>query len=791
VQGASPPQAPFFFSLNVLIAAAVFACAALGAWWLWNGREPAFPWSSRKPGSAVAVFDFHNLSHRKGSDWIGPAFTEMLGTEMAQGGELHLLPGELVRSTQENTAPDAGGFSPASLARLKRQLAVDYVITGSYLASQEAAKAQIRLDMALQDARSGATVATFTRSGTPDQLPFLVSAASADLRKNLHIPALDQEQLRLAANARPPTPEVTRRIGAALDALHRYDPARARDELLQAVAAAPDYAPTYVWLAEAWSALGYKPKALAAAKQAAAHAAGLPDAMRLKIEAQSFEAQFRWPQAIAALQKLAALQHDDPETQLDLVNALLSAGKPGDAQNALDALRNRGEPIASDPRLELLAARIAAARDDQRRQRDYAARALQMAQARDIPGQQADAALVLGSALTNTDPKMAKAMLDTALAIYRRVGNPHGEIAARRNLGNLLSYSQPKQAIAEYRKSLALSQTIGDRNGEAAAYQNLATVLWDAGDRDSALTAVRDALQIRRETGDVAGQAWSLAALAIGESDRGPADDAIAGLEEAAALDLGIGAHSHRAFSLFSLSDLLRLRGDLAKAAEVCAQAQLEYRNVQSIASIVSADFECALIKLDRGDVKGAASELQRLRPLAQKSGDLITRGGADFVRGRILMGQRNWAAAAPLLADAATSFGKGELATGQANALGALAVSEAKLGKTRERDAAEKQARDLRARINAELEVFPADVSLAELRGLKGEIAPSLLQLEALAKTSVSRQCPGLALEAQLSELHVLQSANRTRQAQALRATILANAKKYGFDWVVQRAGR
>ena len=83
------------------LAAALIACVALAAWWLWNGRHPTFPWSANPPGTVIAIVEFENLSRDPRNAWIGPAFEEMLATEIAVGGRLHTVPGELVRAARE------------------------------------------------------------------------------------------------------------------------------------------------------------------------------------------------------------------------------------------------------------------------------------------------------------------------------------------------------------------------------------------------------------------------------------------------------------------------------------------------------------------------------------------------------------------------------------------------------------------------------------------------------------------------------------------------------------------
>jgi tetratricopeptide (TPR) repeat protein len=581
-----------------------------------------------------------------------------------------------------------------------------------------------------------------------------------------------------------------RHIGFGLDALHRYDAARARDELLQAVADAPDYAPSYVYLAKAWSGLGYDQKALAAAKQAATRAAGLPKDMRLKIEAQSYRAESNWPKAIDGLRQLAALQSDDPETQLDLAHVLLSAGKAKESGEVIESLRGLGEPVASDPRLELAEADIAAAQDDSKGRAEHARRALQLATARDAAGLKADAELALGNALMLGEPRTANAMLEQALVDYHRIGNPRGEATTHRVLGILFGDSQPKRGLDEYRKSLTQSQAIGDRNGMAAAYADLATVLWVTGDRDGAETATRDVLNIRRDTGDIAGQAWALAALAVEQSDEDAGDDTVNDFRRAAALDAGIGAHGHRGFTLFSLADILRLRGDFAQAQLVCAEALSEYAKVKDVASGVDAQFECAQISLDRGDVPAAAKALRSVRDAGQRANrSMMLLGNVDVAQGQIVMGKDEWTKAAGLFETAKQEYARADLRTGEAVAASLLALCYSALGKTVERDATMKQAAELRSAMTERQEVVQVDIALAELRGEMGKDREAISQLESIATDARRRHWPGWALEAELSELHVLQKTAQKSRAAVLQAHIVDEARQEGFGWIVQRA--
>ena len=70
----------------------------------------------------------------------------------------------------------AGGYSAQSLARLRQRLDADYVISGSYLVTGSAEDASLRVDVALQDARTGALVASVSNESA---VPGLIAAREA------------------------------------------------------------------------------------------------------------------------------------------------------------------------------------------------------------------------------------------------------------------------------------------------------------------------------------------------------------------------------------------------------------------------------------------------------------------------------------------------------------------------------------------------------------------------------------------------------------------------------------
>jgi DNA-binding winged helix-turn-helix (wHTH) protein/Tfp pilus assembly protein PilF len=739
---------------------------------------------------AVAIADFSNLSRNAKDAWLGPALSEMLATEITVDGKLHALPGELVRPARADLpVPDTGGYAPASLLTLQRRLGAHYVLSGAYLVSGTGDAPQLRLDLTIQDARTGAAVATLSRSSAVTELPELIARTGAALRHGLGEQTAAPEELRRVANAQPPSAEVARHLGFALDALQRYDPARARDELLQAIAQAPGYAPAYMYLAQAWSSLGYRAKALAASGQALANARGLPQETRLQIEAQQFALQTKYVQAVAAWQRLIALRPRNPDYRLQGIDAQVKAGNPDGAEASLNILR-RLSIDAGDPRLELAVARIASARDDTPAVVAHARLALQQAQARGETGMISHAQLQLGIALWQD--AQAEPLLRKAAAGFRHDRNPHGEALAWQNLGNLqFGGNQVAAARETYQRAMAIYQDIGDLGGVAAIYDDLARMLWSAGDRDGAETATRQSLQIARETANPVRQAWNLAALATMLSDESASDAVAAMYQQAIALDRQAGERAHLIFALSSYADLLRMRGELDRARDACAQAVSAATTLHDHAQSASAGFECAQIALDRGEVDAAAASLRAIARDAVAARDSFDAANAQLVLGQIAMGDRDWAHARDLLQQSLRGWTASDEPAGQAVSEALLALCDVALGDVAASDRAAARARELRSRTNQRGEVLLLDIALAELQGETGDRHAAMTALQSLADDAGKRQWQGMELETRLAALRLLERGADSAATRTAYDALAADARSRGFGWVLQRMTR
>jgi DNA-binding winged helix-turn-helix (wHTH) protein/tetratricopeptide (TPR) repeat protein len=774
---------PLLLALGVVAALLILAVA-----WRLATRPAAAPLASR-PGRTVAFVGFSNLSRNAKDAWLAPALNEMLGAELNVATDLYVVPDELVRDASTDIAPPgAGGYAPQTLARLRQRLDADYVVSGSFLVTGTADNAPLRVDIALQNARDGSLLASVSeQSDGLSGLTALVTKSGARLRQKLGITPPGEEVLGLVANEQPPSVDVARRMGFALDALRHYDPARARDELIEAVAESPGYAPAYTYLAEAWSALGYRDKALAAAGQAARNAVNLPPEQRLQAEAVVESERSNWSKAADAWQALAKLKPLNPDYRLRQIDAQIAASAAPQAQLTLADLR-RLPDVVGDPRIELAAGRIARALDDAKGDAEHAATALHQAQQHDAAGLIADAQLELAAASTHLG-RLDEARADLAAAIdgYRSIRNPRGEAQARRALAAALAdLNRAQDAREEYQRALVLDQGIGDVAGVALIYRDLSSMLWVSGDRDGAQAAARHSLELARETGDLHLQAWTLRALATIAADESLSDDVVQEFREVTALSERSSDRGGHVWSLATYADVERLRGELDEARDTCEQSNAEAAVLSDPQFAIYSGFTCALVSVDRGETSAAITALQAVMRLTTSIGQATNLNNARMTLAQLDMDDEHWAAARDKLREASRGFAAAEIETGEADAQALLALCAQAMGNTTERDAAAARARKLRQAITSQQEVYIVDIALAQIAATSPTDKTAIEKLLALAADAERRQFVSWALEAKLAAWRLLRTQGRG-SADTVRGEIEKTARKHGFGRILK----
>src|ERR1700675_2925413 len=322
---------------------------------------------------SIAVLGFKNLSGNPEKSWLSTALSEMMTTELSQGDELRTIPGESVAQRRMSLSiPDADSYSQQTLNRIRQNLGSDDVVVGSYL---PLGNGVLRLDLRMQDAVAGETLATVSEKGNESEIDTLVGKAGAKLRAKLGIAALSDEQSAVVRTSLPSNPEAARLYAEGLQKLRLFDALAARDLLEKSVALDPGHAPAHSALAQAWATLGYDDNAREQAKQALELSTRFSREERLLIEGRAHEILADPPAAIENYRALWQFFPDRVDYGLLLLRAQINAGRGSDAESTLSDIRKLPVSEADAARIDLSDGNIAMSQSDFKRQQSSADRA--------------------------------------------------------------------------------------------------------------------------------------------------------------------------------------------------------------------------------------------------------------------------------------------------------------------------------------------------------------------------------------------------------------------------------
>jgi hypothetical protein len=262
----------------------------------------------------------------------------MVTTELGAGEHLRTVPGENVARTRiDLSLPDADSYSRDTFDRIRKNLGADYVVLGSFFDNGKKSGGQVRVDLRLQDAAGGETMASESEVGTEASLLDLVSRAGATLRDRLGAGEITTAESASVRSAALSNPEMVRIYSEALAKLRFKNYIAASDLLQKAVVIEPDFAPGHSALADAWSDLGYDKRAASEAKKAFDLSAKLPREQRLAIEAGYRKATKDWKKSVEIYRTLFTFFPDNLDYGLRLCLAQDSAGSGKDALITVEA----------------------------------------------------------------------------------------------------------------------------------------------------------------------------------------------------------------------------------------------------------------------------------------------------------------------------------------------------------------------------------------------------------------------------------------------------------------------
>jgi tetratricopeptide (TPR) repeat protein len=736
------------------LAAAVIAAVVAGAtalWWTARSRAPAVA-SASSARRSIAVLGFRNLSGRPEVAWLSAALSEMLSTELAAGEKLRTIPGENVsRVRLELKMSEAEALGADTLRKVARNLGTDYVVLGSYLDLGPATR-QLRLDLRLQEAKSGETLVQFDVTGTEERLLDLVSGAGERLRRALRLGDLSPQETMAAQASLPATSEAARLYSEGLSRLRLFDARDAREQLEKAVAAQPSYPLAHAALASAWAALGYDGRAREEARTAFDLSANLPREEKLLVEARWRESVPEKDKAIEIYRSLWTFFPDNLEYGLRLADVQTSAARGRDALATIERLRALPAPANDDPRIDVSESSAAQSLGDYRKEEEAALRAVAKAGA-------------------------------TGARLIRARGELLAAWAAK-------SLGRTDDARRRYEDAAAIFSEAGDRGGLAKALNGEGILLYYAGDLDGARILYEKALAIRRDIGDEKGVAsgnFNIANLLMYRNDLAGAQKLFEG---ALASFQRIGDRNNSAMALNNLGLLLIHRGNLDGARKSLEQAipiVLETGDRSTEARIRHLQ---GVVAFDEGDLDGGRRQIAQANDIFRALGDKGAVADNDTVIAEIDLEAGRFEDAERRASGSIEEL----LRENSSGAVGARAVLLEALVRQHKSMAAQEQAARLREalpKVTSTPEKTAIGIALARYDAREGRTVAalaSLAQVEALARGS------GLAeaeLDARVAEGEAELLAGRPEDGRRLLRGVIQDARKRGFGRFVRKAGR
>ena len=785
------------------------------------------------PRRAVAVLGFENITERPDSAWLSTALSEMLVTELSRGGSLRTIPRDNVSQALAEVSTDSLTDMPGeTLQRIHGLLGCDFVVHGSYTTVGTVGESTVRLDLRLQDAALGTTVASFDTQGTEADLFSMVGTLGTELRTALGIDRSGDEDPLVGL---PKDPTAARLYAQALDQLQAHDPNAARTTLQEALALESDNPLLHSALATAWEASGYGERAAESALRAFELSSSLPREDRLEIEGRVREAEGNWMAAAEIYTVLWDYFPDDLEYGLRLATAENNARRPSQALRAVDRLTQLPPPLSDDPRIALAEANAAAQLAEPERQLDAARRADQRATMFGSSLMRAQARLAEAQALMRLGQLTeAEAAARDAGQLFGVSGNPEGSALALTTVANtLVARGELDAAEDSYRQAIATHETSGDRADKALGLNNLAFVLRKKGELDRAQRNYEEAAEIYAETANHLGTANTLNNLGVLMVERDDLSKALENFDRASEIWQDIGDPASVAFVLNNRAEVLRLQGRLADSRALHEQAlEIRRQNAQAMTVPTSLN-NLARVLLHLGEMANAEALLDESIALMETVGAPGPKADARHLRGTLRMFQNR-------LDEARVDY---EEAFGMRQAMQLdRAIVESQLalahlasieGRTDEamlllddvdrlcrgtcRDSDRALVHVIRARVQlargqADAAAQEAQVALAMARGLERRSvsfeAETIAQLTAGLTASSSRgrvesldrlaELEGeiasaghvaLRLDAGIAWAHLAKVAGRTAEAEARLEAIEGEAKALGFEVVAGRA--
>jgi DNA-binding winged helix-turn-helix (wHTH) protein/tetratricopeptide (TPR) repeat protein len=699
---------------------------------------------------AVAVLGFRNLPGRPEDDWLSTAFSEMLSTELAAGGGLRMVSGEdVARAKRELPLAEEDTLAKATLERLHAKAGADVVVLGSYTLLPGKGENRIRLDLRLQDTAAGETISEEALTGNETNLFELASQAGFHLRQSLGMSSISTDASSAARASLPSNQQAVRFYTEGQARLWAFDFVGARDLLLKAEAADPQYPLVHAALSKTWGHLGYSAKARAEAQQALDLSGHLSEEERLLIEGQYQETYANWPKAVEVYRSLFKLFPDSLDYGLRLASVQRRV-KPADALTTLATLRRLPAPAGDDPRIDMTEA----------------------------------------STWVNQDFVKARAAAQRAIEKGTAQGS---HLLVARTYGILCQVASAAGSPAEMIRDCMSAQqsyaVAGDRNNEARTINDLAGVYFQQGDLTRAQTMWKQAAQEFRQVGDREGAAATSNNLGDVLLLQGNLPEARRLLEEALPDYQAIEDKDGLARVLNDLGDLSRQKGELEAAETTYQQAKATAQEIddKSVVAYVLSGMGDVLI--DRGDLAAAHKSYEESLALHNQAGDKQNASETQVALAHLAIEEGHPADAESAMLKCKDQFDKEQQADDELTA--SVVLTQALLAEGRHADAqkAVDAARPLANQSQNRLARLQFDLAVARVLLTSDQPEASRVQLAKILKDAHAHGFAGIEFEARLALAELEKKSGHDAASRTELTALESSARSKGFGLMARKA--
>ncbi len=770
--------------------------------WRWNhrnSRESGTSQSSAAPvpmRRSLAVLGFHNTSGRAGDAWLGTAFSEMLSTELGAGDRLRLVSGEDVANLRLSAPWSASDtLDRASTSRIGASLSSDLLVLGSYAIVGAPDRARLRLDVRMQDAKTGEILTEIAEIGSAADLFQVVSRVGDKLRDRLGVPSLQAiDQATILASS-PMDRESARFYALGLSKAREFDWLASKDLLEQAIKGDPKFPLAHLNLAVAFARLGYGQKHKEESKRAMELSKGLPPAQRLLIEGNYYESLADHERAASTYRALFQLYPDSVEYGLLLATAQIAGSHKSQAMYTLAQLRALDAPASEDPRIDLAEVMATAENDPARLVLIRKALTKAAGQNKKLLYAQARKAECL-NLIYSDHPDSATGACEDAYTIFMAAGNHLEAADTIRLMGDHQGADgHPQQAITTYQRALKILSELGEHYKTGAVLNDMAIDYANLGQVDRAEELYRQAKFHFEQAGDKALTALTIGNIADILYLRGDLPGAAKMYDESLQMEESL-EHSSPGYVLYRLADLELTQGRLQDSRRDAEKAlELLRANQGGYQYITSAMLVLAEIAHSQADLRDARRQFEEVLAMQQKVGEADLVAETQVELADLTIDEGHSEQAEPLLRAAIAQFEKENSAPDAASAYTILSRALLLQGKVADARKAITHVGELTASDNNPALKLPRDiqkarVEIADLTQTGAGIKSRSVEQELRTTAATAKRLGFFALECEAKlALGELDARTNPVTSRAELGALATTSRTRGFELIARRA--